>query len=561
MIEHPLRTGSVVQHEWLQELLCRHVEPGHCKPGSHLPEDFSEAWDKACEILGQSSEQLLYLISQHYGFEIAQEKDIDPEAIGLVPGGTIQKYGVFPMEEDGKRLILAVSNPFDLELIETLTFVSNYHLDLRIAPPEVLERWIKEKLVNLGPTRKDSIKQAPSAAADSQKLEVSDSAIAKLVSDMIVEAFQRNASDIHIEPFFGAGEVRYRIDGLLTRISSLPKELFEHMLRRIKVIGKMDMTNALVTQDGHASLDIDGNRLDLRISTIPVVGGEKAVVRLLKQTGVVSLDNLGITDQELTTLRRVLSNQSGIFIMTGPTGSGKTTTLYSALAEINTFERCLVTVEDPVEYKIEGIAQINVNRSMEVTFANALRSILRQDPDVVLVGEIRDEETANITLRAALTGHFVMSTLHTRDAVTTISRLLDLGVSEQIIADSLSGLAAQRLLRKICPHCAVPSEAESSIEQEYLERYPGLQLMHGKGCKQCGSTGYSGRFPIVELLVIKQEISDAIRQKKTLGEIRRIAVENGMRTLSVLAREAIAQGKTSVSEAHRVVGEELWDDM
>jgi type II secretory ATPase GspE/PulE/Tfp pilus assembly ATPase PilB-like protein len=561
MIEHPLRTGSVNQHEWLQELLCRQVEPGHCEPGSHLPEDFSEAWEKACEILGQSSEQLLQLISQHYGFEIAQEKDIDPAAMALVPARTLQEYGVIPMEEDGKRLVLAVSNPFDLELIKTLTFVSNHHLILRIAAPEVLEQWIKEKLVNLGPIRKGSNQQRPSTATNNQSLQVSDSAIAKLVNDMIVEAYQRNASDIHIEPFFGAGEVRYRIDGLLTRISTLPKELFEHMLRRIKVIGKMDITNALVTQDGHASLDIDGNRLDLRISTIPVVGGEKVVVRLLKQTGVVSLDSLGITDHELSILRRVLSNQSGIFIMTGPTGSGKTTTLYSALAEINTFERCLVTVEDPVEYKIEGIAQINVNRSMEVTFANALRSILRQDPDVVLVGEIRDEETANITLRAALTGHFVMSTLHTRDAVTTISRLLDLGVSEQIIADSLSGLAAQRLLRKLCPHCTVPSKAESSIEQEYLERYPGVKLMHGKGCKQCGSTGYSGRFPILELLVVKQEISDAIRQKKPLGEIRRIAVENGMRTLPVLAKEAIAQGRTSVAEAHRVIGEELWGDM
>lgn len=547
------------EHRWLQVFLekaCKvKVDDKAIAPDA----DLQTAWQKIADLLGIDDTVLSEKLAAYYGFEACAESELESVPLECIAPQVMQEYNVVPLEDNGRVLRLAVSNPFDADMLSTLSFTSSRALVLKLAPPRLLRDWVKTNLqVALSEKIIDEEKNR-SVELDQRSAVQSDSAIATLVNRMFTDAAHRNASDIHIEPFCGCGEVRYRVDGLMLRVTTLPKLLFEHVVRRVKAIAQMNVVNALVPQDGRASITVDGLHYDLRVSSVPVSGGEKVVIRLLRQSGVVSLDNVGIKDRELEVMRNLLSSSSGIFVMTGPTGSGKSTTLYSALSEVNTFERCLVTVEDPVEYQVEGVAQISVNRAQDVTFASALRSILRQDPDIILVGEIRDEETAQITLRAAITGHFVMSTLHTRDAVTTIPRLLDLGLTESSIADALCGLAAQRLLRKACEFCSSKSAGDDPLEKIYSERYPDITLYKGSGCDQCNGTGYRGRFPILELVKVDREFADGIRNRYSTAELRDIARKNGSRSLSQLAREAVAEGRTSVMEAYRIMGAELWD--
>lgn len=559
MINSALR-GNPSHQRWLQVFL---EKTSSLKPEQkieELVEALPDAWQQVAGWLGVDDYALARKLGAYYGFDVCKPEELIDAPAHAIPEEVIRRFSVVPVSDDGRVLALAVSNPFDSEMLSLLSFAVSRALVLKLCPPAALQQWIKQHLQEVV---SEKIILAENARESEQeqdsKVAHSDSAISKLVNHMLAEACRRNASDIHIEPFCGCGEVRYRIDGLLTRVATLPKLLFEHMVRRVKAISHMNVANSLIPQDGRSSLKIDEQYVDLRVSSIPVSGGEKIVIRLLRQAGVVSLDEIGIVPRELETLRSMLQRPSGIFIMTGPTGSGKSTTLYSALSEVNTFERCLVTVEDPVEYQVEGVAQININRAQDVTFANALRAILRQDPDIVLVGEIRDEETARITLRAAITGHFVMSTLHTRDAITAIPRLIDLGIPEASVADALTGLAAQRLLRKLCSECIVESSAIDPLEKEFLRRYPGVQLHSGRGCQHCGDSGYRGRFPILELVLVDRKLADGIRNHAPTSELRNFARQSGSRSLSELAREAVASGRTSVMEAHRVLGSELWE--
>ena len=547
------------EHRWLQVFLEKACKLSAGQKNLSLDSDLQVAWQQIAELLGVDDMVLSGQLASYYGFEACTEKELESVPMDCIAPQVIQEFNVVPLEDNGRVLRLAVSNPFDADMLSMLSFTSSRALVLKLAPPRLLRSWVKTNLQEALSEKIIDEEKKRSVELDQSVSVQSDSAIATLVNRMFMDAAHRNASDIHIEPFCGCGEVRYRVDGLLLRVTTLPKLLFEHVVRRVKAIAQMNVVNSLVPQDGRASITVDEQHYDLRVSSVPVSGGEKVVIRLLRQSGVVSLADIGIQPGELQKMRDLLSSSSGIFVMTGPTGSGKSTTLYSALSEVNTFERCLVTVEDPVEYQVEGVAQISVNRAQDVTFASALRSILRQDPDIILVGEIRDEETAQITLRAAITGHFVMSTLHTRDAVTTVPRLLDLGLTESSIADALCGLAAQRLLRKLCAHCSSISTGDDPLEQLYAERFPGAPLHKGSGCDQCNGTGYRGRFPILELVKVDREFADGIRNRLSTSVLRDIARKNGSRSLSELAREAIADGRTSVMEAYRIMGAELWE--
>jgi type II secretory ATPase GspE/PulE/Tfp pilus assembly ATPase PilB-like protein len=378
---------------------------------------------------------------------------------------------------------------------------------------------------------------------------------------MLLEAFIFKASDLHIEPFQNGGIVRYRIDGMLRIISELPAQIFIPIIQRIKALARLNLAKKMIPQDGSVSLELKGQDVDLRVSTLPVKGGEKVVIRLLVKSVVNKLDDIGLQQQELDAFKNLLQSSEGIFVITGPTGSGKTSTLYAALKELNTPEKCLVTVEDPIEYEIEGIAQVNINPHQNLTFSSALRSILRQDPDVILMGEVRDEETAEITFRAAITGHFVMTTLHTSDAITTISRLVGLGVSRPIIADSLKGVAAQRLIRKLCPSCSLNGPLASDTHgKRFQSIFPNINIMSPSGCDECDHTGYKGRVPLFEIITIDYQLADAIRAGESASRLREIAAQSGARSLYKVALETVSKGLTSAEEINRVLGQSFWKE-
>ena len=554
------------KHSWLVKLVEEHLSASDNKVQAiKLPSDLREAWQVAAGLLQLKEFELCRLIADAIGCSVAKVEETNPATLSLIPERFARRYQVFPHNLSGRTLKIATANPTDHEMISVLSFASNHTIDLEIASPGDIDNWIAKGYGELSKTNQSATQVAH---PDSEhgvmdrlgvtETKIKESIIAEIVNKMLHEAFNHNASDIHIEPFVSGGVVRYRVDGLLRRISTLPLPVFNQMVQFIKVISKLNIATKLVPQDGSTTYMIDKQHIDLRISTIPVSGGEKVVIRLLKQTSVQSLENVGIATEELVNFKELIARQSGIFIMTGPTGSGKTTTLYSALKELNSVERCLVTIEDPVEFQIEGIAQISVNQSQGVTFATALRALLRQDPDVMLVGEIRDEETADITLRAALTGHFVLSTLHTNDAITAVARLLNLGIAESVLADALAGLAAQRLVRRLCSNCAsVDVKQPSSIELKFKTLTGATTLKQPVGCEACEYTGFYARFPLLELLTINSEMAEAIRRNEPTNVLRQVAKESGMRTLAELGKKVVMDGQSSVDEVHRVLGYSL----
>lgn len=526
--------------------------------------DAETAWHRAADLFGVDEFALADMLASEFGLALAKM----PSAVGArlfmyVPARVAQRFGIFPLEITAERIIVATSHPVDTDMLSMVGFLTALHVEPRLAPPRVIAQWIEEHYPKETGAQDVLIKPRQHQRERHKAEKVSeDSAIVGIVSDMLLEAFELNASDIHIEPFKDGGVIRYRVDGMLRVVTELPTAVLVPVLQRIKAISGLNLANKLIPQDGSVSLVMRGQPVDLRVSTIPVKGGEKAVIRLLIQASVGSIDDIGLPQPELNKFKRLLSHSSGIFVITGPTGSGKSTTLYAALKELNTSERCLVTVEDPIEYDIDGIAQISINPTQNVTFNAALRSILRQDPDVILVGEVRDEETAEITFRAAITGHFVMTTLHTNDAVTTIPRLAGLGIQETVLADSLRGVAAQRLIRKLCVQCAGESAVEGDeYSQRFRQLFPGSMPKKAVGCESCDHTGYRGRMPLFEIITIDNVLADAIRDCKDVAELRTIARHRGNRPISEIAAEVVQQGLTSAEEVHRVLGEQFWVDL
>ncbi len=394
-------------------------------------------------------------------------------------------------------------------------------------------------------------------------LELTEEApIIRLLNALLMEAVKEKASDIHIEPYEKGVDVRFRVDGMLRRVLSPPKIIQDALISRIKIISGLDIAEKRLPQDGRIRLIVGGKDIDIRVSIIPTSLGERAVLRLLdRQVGILSLEIIGLKGQTLNTFKGALAKQNGIILVTGPTGSGKTTTLYAALLILNTEERNIITVEDPVEYQLKGIGQIHVNPKIGLTFASGLRAILRQDPDIMMVGEIRDLETSEIAVHASLTGHLVLSTLHTNDAPGALTRLIDMGIEPFLVASSLICVLAQRLIRVICPHCK-ESYTPSPQEIAYLETdvkgiSPPSVLYRGRGCNKCKGNGYSGRTGIFELLEISPDIRSMIVERKDAKSIKTAAINKGFKTIRADGIEKIIKGVTTIEEVLRVTQKDV----
>ncbi len=520
-------------------------------------------WEMLVQRKLASDEQILGAIATRFRFTIADLSKPDVKLISAVPEQVARRFNVVPVRQTDSYLEVATANPFDIDAEKMLAFATGREVRLLLGSPSK----IREKLDELyretdtvvsrllegigGDFEVEQIKEEEESVASAEQ--ASQRPILRLVDMMIADGVANRASDIHVEPIEGGVVVRYRIDGVLRQAMKIPRSAGLPLVSRVKIMSGLDIADRLRPQDGRARVSINGEAIDLRVSTLPASLGEKVVIRILNQKATsLSLDSLGMSDDELKSIRALLNNKEGIILVTGPTGSGKTTTLYSALRVVQGEGINIVTVEDPVEYRLgANIVQVQVNEKAGLTFASALRSILRQDPDVVLIGEIRDKETAQIALQASLTGHLVLSTLHTNDAPNAVTRLVDIGMEAYKIAPALRGVVAQRLMRRVCPACRVVSTDEVS---ERLKRFipAGVTVYGAVGCTDCSMTGYRGRFSIVEVLTMNPELEKRISEGAAAEKIAEAARAGGMRSLFASGLRHVLSGESTIEELLRV---------
>jgi type II secretory ATPase GspE/PulE/Tfp pilus assembly ATPase PilB-like protein/CheY-like chemotaxis protein len=520
-------------------------------------------WELLVQRKVSSDEQILGAIATRFRFTVADLTKTDVKLISAVPEQLARRFNVVPVRQTDSYLEVATANPFDIDAEKMLAFATGREVRMLLGSPSK----IREKLDELyretdtvvsrllegigGDFEVEQIKEEEESVASAEQ--ASQRPILRLVDMMIADGVANRASDIHVEPIEGGVVVRYRIDGVLRQAMKIPRSAGLPLVSRVKIMSGLDIADRLRPQDGRARVSINGEAIDLRVSTLPASLGEKVVIRILNQKATsLSLDSLGMAQDEQTSIRSLLSNKEGIILVTGPTGSGKTTTLYSALRVVQGEGINIVTVEDPVEYRLgANIVQVQVNEKAGLTFASALRSILRQDPDVVLVGEIRDKETAQIALQASLTGHLVLSTLHTNDAPNAVTRLVDIGMEAYKIAPALRGVVAQRLMRRICPACRVSMTDEVS---DRLKRFipPGAALFAAVGCTECSMTGYRGRFSIVEVLTMNPELERRISEGAAAEKIAEAARAGGMRSLFASGLRHVLSGESTIDELLRV---------
>lgn len=485
---------------------------------------------------------------------------IDTKLSQVIPEQMARRYQVLPIRVDGRKLMVAMADPLDLFIIDDLRMSTGFTIEPAIISRGELQRGIA-RLYGLQDSMNEMIKDLGAGTAqievEDAVIQGEDSPVVRLVQQMIEQAVRLGASDIHVDPMETQLAIRYRIDGQLRNERTIPKSMQGVIIARLKILGNLNIAERRLPQDGRIKMLVDGQTIDIRLSSLPTVHGEKIVMRLLDLAeGVKGLDKLGMTEQTLSLFRRMIEKQHGMVLLTGPTGSGKTTTLYSALQHLNREETNIITVEDPVEYTLDGVNQMQVHPAAGLTFARGLRSILRQDPNIIMVGEIRDLETAEIAIRASLTGHLVFSTLHTNDAVSTVVRLRDMGIEPYLIASSLIGIVAQRLVRCICPDCKTAYTPDRQ-EMIYLERL-GIQtdkLYRGNGCGTCGKTGYRGRMAVHEALLISDDLRTAIVEGRSIHELRRMAKDQGMTPLFADGIQKALEGQTTLQEIIREVEE------
>jgi len=519
-------------------------------------------WETLVQRKLLTDEKILSAVARRFHLAIADLSQLDLSIREEVPESLVRKFNILPVRCTDSILEVATANPFDMDAEKMLAFATGREVRMLICAPNR----IREKLDELY-QKEDVVSKLlegmPEAATvtelsdeDEDFVSADEAAqrpIIRLVDTMLADGVASRASDIHVEPVEGGVVVRYRIDGVLRQVMKIPRAAGIPLISRIKIIGGMDIADRLRPQDGRARVAVNGNPVDLRISTLPASLGEKVVIRILNtRATVLALDSLGFDSEERGTIERLLTSKEGIVLVTGPTGSGKTTTLYASLRLVQNEGVNIVTVEDPVEYRLgANIVQVQVNEKAGLTFASALRSILRQDPDVVLIGEVRDQETAQIAVQAALTGHLVLSTLHTNDAPNSVTRLLDMGMEAYKIASALRGIVAQRLLRQLCPVC---KEVMDTALPQYMLRYvpERTTLYQPVGCKECANTGYRGRFAITEILVMTPELEGMIGSGATADKITVAAREQGMRSLFESGLRHLLKGHTSVEELLRV---------
>jgi general secretion pathway protein E len=476
----------------------------------------------------------------------------------------LREVHVLPLADSPEGLVLAMADPLDSYATDAIGLISGREIFPRVAEPAMLETAI-ERLYGRGPSALDELVEGASTEEDETlELDVerlkdlaSEAPVIRLVSHLISEAVERRASDIHIEALEHGLNVRYRIDGLLREIDPPPSRFRAAIVSRIKIMAKLNIAERRLPQDGRIKLAVRGTPIDLRVSTIPTMYGEGVVMRILDRQGVkLDYASLGIRERNLEAYEEILGRPNGVFLVTGPTGSGKTTTLYAALTSLNSPEKKILTVEDPIEYHLEGVNQIQVKPSIGLTFAQVLRSILRQDPDIIMIGEIRDVETARIAIQAALTGHLVLSTLHTNDAVSAITRLMDMGVEDYLLTSTLTGVAAQRLVRTLCRNCRVAEAAlPELVTQLGLNRYINGSdpvVYRPGGCELCGGSGFYGRTGLVEALVMTDAVRRLILHRGEAKELQQVAVEEGMRTMYDDGMMKALAGETTIEEVLRV---------
>ncbi len=489
--------------------------------------------------------------------------DIDDDVLRRVPESVAKKHCIIPVKVDGNNIYIAMSDPFNLIAVEDVKLVSGLNVIKLLDNKSSIEQVINRKYTKQHAERvasvlvaheKESLKQEKKQDNIEQVEEINKSApVVKLVDTIIENAVRMNGSDIHIEPFEKDVRVRVRVDGELQQVLSIPKESQSTLITRFKILASLNIAEKRVPQDGRILTNVDGKGIDLRVSVLPTVNGEKIVIRILaKDSTLMNKETLGLRKDDMDKLTRIMQNPFGIILVTGPTGSGKSTTLYAVLNELNTINKNIITVEDPVEFLIDGINQVAVNNKAGLTFAAGLRSILRQDPDIIMVGEIRDSETAEIAIRAAITGHVVLSTLHTNDAPSSVARLVDMGIEPYLISTSVTGIVAQRLVRKICPRCAKKYRATDYEKKILKESGENVILTKGVGCPYCNNTGYKGRVGIYEILEIDRNIREAITLGKTSDVLRDIAISGGMKTLRTACTEHVLEGITTIDELMRV---------
>ena len=547
-----LVNGGVITQEQLEEGLKRQKGSGRKLGETLVDEGFV------------TEEAIARALSSQLGYEMVdlQNVAIPEDILQLVPGNVLERYKVLPFEyapDNMNVLHVAMADPMDMAAMDDITIITN----LQVEPVVSTTRSIMLALdkyfgnVEVNSALEEYAREKESQMAEQEDMyseDVNNSPIVQLVKTMIEQAVRQRASDIHVEPMERQVRIRYRIDGALYEKVTYSIRLLPAMVARIKIIGGMDIAEKRKPQDGRITQVVDRQEFDIRVSILPTVYGEKVVMRLTSKNALTKeKSQLGLKPQELKTFDHILQNPHGILLVTGPTGSGKSTTLYTALSELNKEDVNIITVEDPVEANIDGINQVQVNNKAELTFASALRSILRQDPDIIMIGEIRDQETAAIAVQASITGHLVVSTLHTNSAAATITRLMDMGIEPYLIADSVVGVIAQRLVRRLCPECKRAKKPnEEELELMGLAPDADVTVYEPCGCSKCDGTGFKGRIGVYEIMEVTQPIKSIISKNGEAEAIKNKALEEGMNTLRMSAAEYVLEGITSVNEMMKV---------
>ena len=544
------------------------VQPQAMERAQHLAVESQERLESVLTRLGLITERdLAEALSQFLGLPIAAATDYPPQPILEDQLGRkfLREAKILPLKENPDNIVIAMANPLDGYVVQAVRFAVGKPVIPQVALPADLDA-AHERLYGDGKSGIHEISGetndlgGESIADDVDRLKdiASEAPVIRLVNLLITQAVEAGASDIHIEPMENELRVRYRIDGVLRPVDSPPHRLSSALISRVKIMAKLNIAERRLSQDGRIAMAVRGKDIDLRVATTPTIHGEALVIRILDRAHVeLDLVSLGFDGIVLERFRGLLTQPHGIVLVTGPTGSGKTTTLYSALSEINTSDKKILTIEDPVEYHLQGVNQVQVKPQIGLSFAGALRSFLRHDPDIIMIGEIRDLETAQIAVQAALTGHLILSTLHTNDAATAVTRLLDMGVEDYLLTSTVNGIAGQRLLRRLCKACREPYEPiPELISRLRLDRLTGgepIVLHRAVGCAECHHTGYRGRTSIVEVLTATDAVRQAVLKNADGNQIQKIALEEGMQPMAMHGLKKAIDGVTTIDEVLSVV--------
>jgi type IV pilus assembly protein PilB len=545
---------------WLTKIVANNSADGSAPP--KMPDSIVEAWQIAAQHTDMDQAHFAEAVATAFGLATCSF-DTAKDVVGrYIPYKLAKEKLIVPIRLEDAELVIASANPADEDASRQARFTSGKGIRVEVASPVNIETHITRLYISdVSASLKNHIRLTDKGEPVSDS-EMQHHSIVKLARQILFKAHTLKSSDIHVQPHLGGGQVRFRVDGVLRRSAAMPTNVMERLVRYFMNMTGMDPSQAMVPQDGRATLFVGNSQIDLRVSVLPNRDGHRLVIRLLDQSSVFSLASMNLPPQELKILKRLTSFSQGMILFTGPTGSGKTTSLYGLLSSLNNEQTNIITLENPVEYQIPGLSQVDIDVARGLSFGAGLRSILRQDPDVLLVGEIRDEETAQIATRAALTGHLLFSTLHTMDARNAVSRLLDLDISQPVLGETLLGIIAQRLVRKLCNACSAPTKEPLSDAESLFARIHGRPpAKRAVGCEDCAYTGYKGRAPVLEIIEITPDVRNMLMNNEFSMQGLNERLPGSFFTLGQRARGLIQAGETTVNEAHRVLGLKFWADI